>query len=97
MVKPGIEADVMVPTSSLQAVFLFSFLAAIGAVISPGPVSAAIVSQAPRRSWLAGHSVLELGIVLLIAFGLSAWLARPWIQTAIALLGGLRWPGWAAR
>lgn len=47
------------------------------------------MSQAPRRGWLAGHSVLELGIVLLIAFGLSAGLARPGIQTAIALLGGL--------
>lgn len=91
----------MLPTSSLQAVFLFSFLAAIGAVISPGPVSAAIVSQAPRRGWLAGplvatgHSILELLTVLLIAFGLSAGLANPGIQTAIALLGGvlLAWMG----
>jgi threonine/homoserine/homoserine lactone efflux protein len=85
----------MLPTSSLQAVFLFSFLAAIGAVVSPGPVSAAIVSQAPRRGWLAGplvatgHSILELVIVLLIAFGLSAGLANPAIQVWIALLGGL--------
>jgi threonine/homoserine/homoserine lactone efflux protein len=82
-------------------VFIFSFLVALGAVISPGPVSAAIVSQAPRRGWLAGplvatgHSLLELLIVLLIAFGLSAGLARPGIQAGIALLGGslLVWMG----
>lgn len=102
----------MLPTSSLQAVFLFSFLAAIGAVVSPGPVSAAIVSQAPRRGWLAGplvaagHSILELAIVVLIAFGLSAGLARPGIQVAIALFGGLlliwmggkmAWDAWQGR
>jgi threonine/homoserine/homoserine lactone efflux protein len=70
------------------------------------------VSQAPRRGWLAGplvatgHSILELVIVMLIAFGLSAGLARPGIQTAIALVGGLLlawmggkmvWDSWQGR
>lgn len=83
------------PSSSLAAVFIFSFALAIGAVVSPGPVSAAIVSQSPRNGWLVGplvatgHSFLELMIVLLIAFGLSSGLADPGIQTWIAILGGI--------
>lgn len=85
----------MLPTTSFLAIFAFSFAIAFGAVISPGPVSAAIVSQAPRHGWLAGplvatgHSILELCIVVLITFGLSSALAYPTLQTAIALLGGL--------
>jgi threonine/homoserine/homoserine lactone efflux protein len=91
----------MLPTSSLLAVFMFSFAVAFGAVVSPGPISTAIVSQSPQHGWLtgplvaAGHSLLELLIVILIAFGLAAGLARPGIQVAIALVGGvlLLWMG----
>lgn len=91
----------MLPTSSLGAVFVFSFVVAIGAVISPGPVSTAIVSQSPRRGWLAGpliatgHSLLELVLVLLISIGLSSFLSHPSIQITISLIGGglLVWMG----
>lgn len=85
----------MLPTSSLLAVFLFSFAVGFGAVVSPGPVSAAIVSQAPKQGWLTGplvatgHSILEFIFVVLIAFGISSGLANPYIQIIIALLGGL--------
>jgi len=89
------------PTSSFIVVFIFSFGIGLGAVVSPGPVSTAIVSQSPSRGWLvgplisAGHALLELAAVLLIVFGLSATLAHPAIQTAVALLGGvlLLWMG----
>ncbi|MBN1147422.1 MAG: LysE family transporter [Anaerolineales bacterium] len=91
----------MLLASSLFSIFLFSFVVGFGAVISPGPVSTAIVSQAPRQGWLvgplvaSGHAVLELLIVVLIAVGLGAGLASPGIQTLIALLGGalLIWMG----
>lgn len=91
----------MLPTGSLLAIFIFSFLVALAAVTSPGPISTAIVSQAPRRGWVVGplvatgHIVLELIIVLLIVLGLGAGLARPGVQTAIALVGGvvLLWMG----
>jgi threonine/homoserine/homoserine lactone efflux protein len=85
----------MLPTSSILAVFAFSFALAFGAVVSPGPVSAAIVTQAPRRGWIAGplvasgHAILELVIVLLIAYGLTSTLAHSGIRAAIALVGGL--------
>ena len=89
------------PTSSFIVVFIFSFGIGFGAVVSPGPVSTAIVSQSPSRGWLVGplistgHAVLELAAVLLIVFGLSTTLAHPAIQTGVALLGGvlLLWMG----
>ena len=85
----------MLPTSSHLAIFLFSFVLSFGAVVSPGPVSAAIVTQAPRRGWITGplvatgHAFLELIIVLLIAYGLTTTLANPSISSIIAIIGGL--------
>jgi len=85
----------MLPSSSFLAVFVFAFVIGMGAVVSPGPVSTAIVSQAPRRGWLVGplvatgHSFLELVIVLFIMLGLGSILAHPGVQTQISILGGL--------
>jgi len=85
----------MMPTDSFIAVFLFSFGMAIGVVLSPGPVTTAIISQAPRLGWITGplvsigHALLELLMVALITLGLSGILGAPAVQTAIALLGGL--------
>lgn len=83
------------PTQNLLVVFIFSFVASFGAVISPGPVSAAIVSEGPRTGWrvgpliATGHSMLEAIIVILIAYGLSTGLASAGLQQIIALLGSL--------
>jgi threonine/homoserine/homoserine lactone efflux protein len=79
----------------LVAVFAFSFVVAIGAVVSPGPVSAAILSEAPRRGWLVGpliaggHSFLELIIVLFLTIGLSTWLTNENVLRITALGGGV--------
>jgi threonine/homoserine/homoserine lactone efflux protein len=91
----------MLPTTSFLAVFIFSFVIGIGAVVSPGPVSTAIVSQAPRRGWLTGplvatgHTALEFIMVILLTLGLGVGLAHSSVQTVIALLGGilLAWMG----
>jgi threonine/homoserine/homoserine lactone efflux protein len=88
------------PTSFIP-LFAFSFAIAFGAVISPGPMSTTIVSQTPRRGWVVGpivsvsHALLELALVFLITMGLATWMAKPFIQIAIALLGGilLLWMG----
>ncbi len=83
------------PTDSLLAVFGFSFAVSFGAVISPGPVSAAIITESPRQGWrvgplvAAGHALLELIMVLLIFFGLSSALDSIAIRIAIAIGGGL--------
>ena len=83
------------PTHSFIAVFLFSFSMAIGAVLTPGPVTTAIISQAPRLGWKTGllvsigHAIIELLMVVLITLGLSTLLAAPIAQVIIAILGGL--------
>ena len=90
-----LKLAIMMPTDSFTAVFLFSFGMAIGAVLSPGPVTTAIISQTPRLGWVTGplvsigHALLELLMVLLITLGLSGILGALAVQTAIALLGGL--------
>lgn len=83
------------PTESLSAVFIFSFVVTFGAVISPGPVSAAILSESPRQGWrvgplvAGGHSLLELIMVVLISLGLAAGMASPLARSVIGSLGGL--------
>lgn len=83
------------PTESLVAVFVFSFVVTFGAVISPGPVSAAILSESPRQGWrvgplvAGGHSMLELVMVVLISLGLAAGMASPLARTIVGTLGGL--------
>ena len=83
------------PHSSYSAVFLFAFAISLGAVVSPGPVSAAIIGEAPRRGWCvgplmaSGHALMELLFTLAIALGLSAGLASPHLQRLIAAGGGV--------
>ncbi|MCD6355806.1 MAG: LysE family transporter [Anaerolineaceae bacterium] len=68
---------------------------AIGAVLSPGPVTTTIISQAPRTGWKTGllmsigHAFIEFLMVALITMGLSGILGAPVVQTAVAVLGGL--------
>lgn len=91
----------MLPTTSLFAIFAFSFLVGFGAVVTPGPVSAAIVSQASRQGWKAGplvatgHALMEFAIVALIVLGLGVGLTHPGLQRLIAFAGGgmLVWMG----
>ena len=84
----------MLPTTSFLSVFTFSLLIAIGAMISPGPVSTAIVSQSPRRGWITGplvatgHISLEAIMVIFLTVGLGSILGNPTVQILIALLGG---------
>ncbi len=74
---------------------MFSFVIAIAAVISPGPVTATILSESPRQGWrvgpliATGHSSLEFLMVVLITFGLATVLNAPLASTIIGLLGGL--------
>jgi len=74
---------------------VFSFVIAIAAVISPGPVTATILSESPRQGWrvgpliATGHSSLEFLMVVLITFGLATVLSAPLASTIIGLLGGL--------
>jgi threonine/homoserine/homoserine lactone efflux protein len=83
------------PTDSLLAVFAFSVVVSFGAVVSPGPVSATVITEAPRQGWRvgplisSGHSIMELLVTILIGLGLSAGLAGSGLQNIIAVAGGL--------
>ena len=86
---------------SLGLLFLFSFVVGFGAVITPGPVSTAIVTESPRRGFITGplvatgHVALEFVMVVLLALGLSAGLRTPAVMTTVSLAGGvlLIWMG----
>lgn len=68
---------------------------AIVAVLSPGPVTATILSESPRHGWrvgplvASGHSSIDLLMVVLVSFGLATVLNAPLASTIIGLLGGL--------
>ena len=70
-------------------------MVAIAAVVSPGPVTATILSESPRQGWrvgpliATGHSSLEFLMVVLIAFGLATVMSAPLASSIIGLLGGL--------
>ncbi len=86
---------------TLPLLFAFSFAVSFGAVVTPGPVSAAIVTESARRGFLVGplvctgHVLLEFVMVMLLALGLSAGLNTPPVLVAVGLLGGalLAWMG----
>lgn len=86
---------------TLPLLFFYSFAVGFAAVITPGPVSTAIVTESPRRGfWVGplvatGHVALEFVMVVLLAFGLAAGLNTPLVTTPIALVGGalLVWMG----
>ena len=88
--------------------FAWSFGIAIGPVMSPGPVSAAVVAEGARHGVRAGplvafgHALMELLMVIALVLGMGQVLQRPALAVAIGLLGGLvmLWIGgsmsWAA-
>jgi threonine/homoserine/homoserine lactone efflux protein len=75
--------------------FIFSLLVSFAAVISPGPLTAAILSEAPRSGWqsglfiAAGHSVLELLILIMICLGLSTAMQNHHVLMMISFGGSL--------
>jgi threonine/homoserine/homoserine lactone efflux protein len=86
---------------SYLALFAWSFAIAIGPVISPGPVSTAIVAEGARRGFRAGplvatgHALTELVMVAALALGMGHVLGQPLLGAAIGVSGGvlLLWLG----
>ncbi len=73
----------------------FAFVVSAAAVVSPGPVTAAIVSEAPRRGWRAGaliaggHVALELIMVFLLGWGLAEAMSSESLKRGLGLAGGI--------
>jgi threonine/homoserine/homoserine lactone efflux protein len=80
---------------SYISLFMWSFGVTIGAVMSPGPVSTAIVTEGARRGFRVGplvstgHALTELVMVGALALGMGQVLEHPVLAAAIGVLGGL--------
>ena len=80
---------------SYLGLFAWSFGIAIGPAMSPGPVSAAIVTEGVRRGFrvgplvATGHALVELLMVGALVLGMGQALAHPALAAAVGVLGGL--------
>jgi threonine/homoserine/homoserine lactone efflux protein len=73
---------------------VISFLLAVPAVISPGPVSTAVVTAGARQGLRVGplvstgHAAMEFLMVLGLALGFSSLMQQPVLAGIIGLVGG---------
>jgi threonine/homoserine/homoserine lactone efflux protein len=84
----------MNPILALAGIFLSSLAIAFSGAVMPGPVFTAVVGESGRRGFIAGplfmtgHSLLELGLVVVLALGLGPFLLLRPVFAATALAGG---------
>lgn len=78
---------------TLFAIFGSSFVIALSGALMPGPLMAAAISESSQRGFIAGplliagHAILELGLVIALLLGLAPLLQLPSVFAAIALIG----------
>jgi len=76
------------------AYFLFSVLfVSLSGALMPGPVLAVVVGNAQKGRWAgveaaAGHALLELPLVALIALGFASIFKSPLAHAAVGIAGG---------
>jgi len=90
-----------VPESALAALFVTSFGVGFTGALMPGPLTTLAVRETMRRGFwagpmlAAGHSLLELPLVIGLALGLSRFLDNDSVKGGIGVVGGvfLLWMG----
>lgn len=90
------------PDATVFLIFFTSFFVGLSGAVAPGPLLMVNIAEAARRGFRAGpalalgHSLLELGVVVLLLAGLSQALQRDAVTAAVGILGGsfLLWMGW---
>jgi threonine/homoserine/homoserine lactone efflux protein len=88
--------------TSLIAVFFTSLVVAFSGAMMPGPLLTITISESTQRGpiagplLIAGHSVLELLLLIGLLFGLGPLLKNETFFIAIAFIGGLimLWMAW---
>ncbi len=88
---------------SLWGIFVTSFIVALSGALMPGPMLTVTISQAAIRGWMVGplvvlgHGLLELSLVVAIAYGLGQFWAKASVIGTIGVVGGivLLWMGWS--
>lgn len=79
----------------LLAIFGTSFVVGLTGALTPGPLFTMTVREALRRGFWAGpllavgHALIELALVVALAFGLNQVLDEGPVTAAVALAGGL--------
>jgi threonine/homoserine/homoserine lactone efflux protein len=79
----------------LAALFAMAFVTGLSGALMPGPVLALVIGAAARYGTLAGivailgHAAVELPVVLMLMFGIGAFVQRPKVLAAIGFIGGL--------
>lgn len=77
------------------SIFFSSFLIALSGALMPGPLLLATVAEASQTGFwagpllVAGHGVLELGMLFVLLFGLSPFFQYRIVIVLISLLGGM--------
>jgi threonine/homoserine/homoserine lactone efflux protein len=81
--------------TTLLVIFASSFVIALSGALMPGPLLTATISESPRRGFItgplmvAGHAILELGLVIALLLGLAPFLQRSSVFVATALSGSI--------
>lgn len=79
----------------LLFVFTNAFMIGFSGAVMPGPLLTVNITETARRGFVAGpvvvagHAVAEVGVVLLIYFGLTQLLTDPDVFYWIAVIGGI--------
>jgi len=79
---------------SLAAIFVTSFMVALSGALMPGPVLTLTVAESARVGRKAGpliilgHGLLELGLLCLLAAGLSGFISSPPVIRMVGAVGG---------
>lgn len=85
----------MLTLTSLATIFISSFVIALSGALMPGPLLTAMISESSQRGFItgplmiAGHAILELGLVIVLLLGLAPFFQLPVVFVASALAGAV--------
>jgi len=86
----------------LWGIFISAFLIGFSGAMMPGPMLGVAIDGSLRKGFIAGpllvlgHGILELLLVIVMAFGLKDFFSNPTVSGVIGLFGGvfLAWMGY---
>lgn len=86
----------------LWGIFISAFLIGFSGAMMPGPMLGVTIEGSLKKGWTAGplivvgHGILEIILVLILAFGLGDFFSNPIVAGFIGLFGGafLAWMGY---
>jgi len=83
------------PAAALAAIFVTSFGVGFTGALIPGPLTTVAVRESMQRGFwagpllAAGHSLIELALVVGLALGLSRFLVEDPVKASVGIAGGL--------